>query len=105
MKIPKLALVFLFAVCVVMYLTYVKHHSDDKNATLLKQALYSPGVDTHLRPTSAEVVGEDFQYGIMFDAGSTGTRIHIFRFLLQPNSMRIISLKCMCMCVHAWGVQ
>lgn len=79
MKIPKLALVFLFAVCVVVYLTYVKHHSDDK------EILLPFAIDTHLRPTSAEVVSEDFQYGIMFDAGSTGTRIHIFKFQRQPN--------------------
>lgn len=91
MRVPKVALVFFFAVCLVVYLTYVKHHSDDK-----KPELYLPAFQTHLRPTSVEVVSEVFQYGIMFDAGSTGTRIHVFKFLLQPNGIRITSLKCVC---------
>lgn len=84
MKIPKLAFVFLLVGCLVVYLTYVKRRFENRNLSkpVLDQ-LYR--TDLHKRPTSAEVVSEMFRYGIMFDAGSTGTRIHIFQFQTEPN--------------------
>uniref|UniRef100_H3APR0 nucleoside diphosphate phosphatase n=1 Tax=Latimeria chalumnae TaxID=7897 RepID=H3APR0_LATCH len=60
-RTPKLAYhVFLIAVCFVILLTYVKWH---------------------LIPSASNNV----LHGIMFDAGSTGTRIHVFKFTQASN--------------------
>lgn len=84
MKIPKVAFFFIFAVCLVVYLTYVKRHYDGTKSSVSDQRpQYSHDPHTHL--TSVHRVSANFQYGIMFDAGSTGTRIHIFKFQVEPN--------------------
>lgn len=72
MKRPKLTGVFLFVGCLLAYLMFVKRHY----AVTKPEAYRLP---PHRRPDS-DGLGESFQYGIMFDAGSTGTRIHIFKF-------------------------
>lgn len=86
MKFPKLAFIFMFVGCLVVYLTYIKRHYDDSKPPVSDQ-LPQYRMDTHKHPTSSQVVSENFQYGIMFDAGSTGTRIHIFKFQMEPNGM------------------
>ncbi|KAI2654282.1 Ectonucleoside triphosphate diphosphohydrolase 6 [Labeo rohita] len=85
MRFPKLAFFFMFVVCLVVYLTYVKRHYDDSKAPVSDQ-LPQHSMDAQKQSTSAQVVSENFQYGIMFDAGSTGTRIHIFKFQIEPNA-------------------
>ncbi|XP_073783336.1 ectonucleoside triphosphate diphosphohydrolase 6 isoform X1 [Danio rerio] len=84
MRFPKLAFIFMFVGCLVVYLTYVKRHYDDSKLSVPEQ-LPQYRTDTRKHPTSGQVVSESFQYGIMFDAGSTGTRIHIFKFQMEPN--------------------
>ncbi|XP_016319472.1 ectonucleoside triphosphate diphosphohydrolase 6-like isoform X2 [Sinocyclocheilus anshuiensis] len=84
MRFPKLAFIFMFVGCLVVYLTYVKRHYDDSKPPVSDQ-LPQHRMDTHKQSTSAQVVSENFQYGIMLDAGSTGTRIHIFKFQIEPN--------------------
>ncbi|XP_028459308.1 ectonucleoside triphosphate diphosphohydrolase 6 isoform X2 [Perca flavescens] len=72
MKRPKLATVFIFGGCLLAYLMFVKHH-------------YATQPETYRLPPRHRTAtpGPSFQYGIMFDAGSTGTRIHIFKFQME----------------------
>lgn len=86
MRFPKLAFIFMFVGCLVVYLTYVKRHYDDSKPPVSDQ-LPQYRMDTHKQSNPAQVVSENFQYGIMFDAGSTGTRIHIFKFQIELNGM------------------
>ncbi|XP_029608865.1 ectonucleoside triphosphate diphosphohydrolase 6 isoform X2 [Salmo trutta] len=89
MRLPKIASVFVFLGCLAAYLMFVKHHYDGVRPAISKMPPHfhprlglsgSPN-----RPTSSEVVSGRFQYGVMFDAGSTGTRIHVFKFQLEDN--------------------
>ncbi|XP_058506965.1 ectonucleoside triphosphate diphosphohydrolase 6 [Solea solea] len=73
MKKPKLAVVFLVVSCVLVYLMYLNRHY-----ALSKLAI------SRLRPHVSDA-GWSFQYGVMFDAGSTGTRIHIFKFQVDDR--------------------
>uniref|UniRef100_A0A8B9ST99 nucleoside diphosphate phosphatase n=1 Tax=Anas platyrhynchos TaxID=8839 RepID=A0A8B9ST99_ANAPL len=62
MKISKRFFAFGILACIAIYVAYMKWHLDSK-----------------------PLVGLSVFYGIMFDAGSTGTRIHIFKFTQQPK--------------------
>ncbi|MBN3297077.1 ectonucleoside triphosphate diphosphohydrolase 6 [Amia ocellicauda] len=86
MKIPKLASAFLFLVCLIAYLTYVKWHIDGVKPGLSKETPASvPHTDGECNPSLSDIENSRFHYGIMFDAGSTGTRIHVFKFLREEN--------------------
>ncbi|XP_054455571.1 ectonucleoside triphosphate diphosphohydrolase 6 isoform X2 [Anoplopoma fimbria] len=86
MKRSKLVGVFLFVGGLLAYLMFVKrHYSATKPKADGLTPPYRPGSNKLAgdRPTPA--AGRSFQYGIMFDAGSTGTRIHIFKFQMELN--------------------
>ncbi|XP_056294581.1 ectonucleoside triphosphate diphosphohydrolase 6 isoform X2 [Pseudoliparis swirei] len=85
MKRPRLAGVFLFLGVLLVYLMLVRrHYSAAEPAAFSLPARYRPG--PAWRPGSSSSSSEgSFQYGIMFDAGSTGTRIHIFKFQTELN--------------------
>ncbi|XP_029927127.1 ectonucleoside triphosphate diphosphohydrolase 6 isoform X2 [Myripristis murdjan] len=81
MKKPKLAGAFILACCLLAYLMFVKRHYAAAPHAAFR---LPPHVPPASQPGGPATRGR-FQYGIMFDAGSTGTRIHVFQFQLEQN--------------------
>lgn len=77
MKRTKLAGVFVFVSFLLTYLMFIKHHYSTMNS---KSSAFQPLPHDHHFDS-----GSSFQYGIMFDAGSTGTRVHIFKFQMNDR--------------------
>ncbi|XP_060943445.1 ectonucleoside triphosphate diphosphohydrolase 6 isoform X2 [Limanda limanda] len=84
MKRPKLAGVSLFVGCLLVFLMFDKRHF-----SFLKPDVVGPP-PPRLAPSdrtgdaaAPSDAGPGLRYGIMFDAGSTGTRIHVFTFQME----------------------
>ncbi|KAM3931543.1 ectonucleoside triphosphate diphosphohydrolase 6 [Leptodactylus fuscus] len=69
MKIPKLPFLLFVALCVTLYVSYLRW-----SPTIPSEKSLS---DQKNRRISAS---DGIFYGIMFDAGSTGTRVHVYKF-------------------------
>ncbi|XP_055083108.1 ectonucleoside triphosphate diphosphohydrolase 6 isoform X2 [Periophthalmus magnuspinnatus] len=86
MRRSRLVLVLVLAFVLVVYLTVIKQHYDSHNALPLRH----PAPKAFLSPDW--LLGGRVQFGIMFDAGSTGTRVHIFKFRVDHNKSRVPEL-------------
>lgn len=85
MKISKRFFAFGIMAFVAIYVAYIKWHLDSKPIVGATEGVVDSKGDklNHQTLTTDPSVF----YGIMFDAGSTGTRIHIFKFTQQPKGM------------------
>lgn len=83
MKISKRFFAFGILACIAIYVAYMKWHLDSKPLVGATEGVAESRMDklSHQALTTELSVF----YGIMFDAGSTGTRIHIFKFTQQPK--------------------
>nr|CAG31220.1 hypothetical protein RCJMB04_3g1 [Gallus gallus] len=83
MKISKRFFAFGILACIAFYVAYIKWHLDSKPLVGATEGIAESTGDKLSRQALA--ADPSVFYGIMFDAGSTGTRIHIFKFTQQPK--------------------
>ncbi|XP_027520426.1 ectonucleoside triphosphate diphosphohydrolase 6 isoform X1 [Corapipo altera] len=83
MKMSKRFFAFGILACIAIYVAYIKWHLDSKPLMGATEGIAESRGDK----LNHQAVTTDLPvfYGIMFDAGSTGTRIHIFKFTQQPR--------------------
>lgn len=89
MKISKRFYAFGILACIAIYVAYIKWHMDSKPMSGVTDGTTENKGDKLDHQTSAADLS--VFYGIMFDAGSTGTRIHIFKFTQKSKGMNCLS--------------
>lgn len=82
-KIPKAYYAFGIFACAAIFAVYIKWNLDLKPVLDVMEAT-ATNLENKLNDAPSSRSNQGL-YGIMFDAGSTGTRVHVYKFTQKPK--------------------
>ncbi|XP_054986027.1 ectonucleoside triphosphate diphosphohydrolase 6 isoform X2 [Sorex araneus] len=88
LRMTKVAYPLGLFVCLFIYMVYIKWHWASATQAFLSLTEAATGARRAQQtrgPSGVAPRGQEVFYGIMLDAGSTGTRVHIFHFSRRPG--------------------